>query len=82
MAVSDDQGNTAPVRGVITPDESAKGPDGYAGRKTVYLDTLRTNFVPEANARIAALQAGDADFISLVPPDQIKRILMRGWIVR
>jgi len=57
-----------------TPDETAKGPDGYAGRKTAYLDTVRYNFVPEANARIAALQAGDADFISLVPPDQIKRI--------
>ncbi len=55
-------------------DETAKGPDGYAGRKTAYLDTVRYNFVPEANARIAALQAGDADFISLVPPDQIKRI--------
>jgi peptide/nickel transport system substrate-binding protein len=55
-------------------DDTAKGPDGYAGRKTTYLDTIRYNFVPEANARIAALQAGDADFISLVPPDQIKRI--------
>ena len=51
-------------------DESAKGPDGYAGRSTAYLDTVRYNFVPEANARIAALQSGDADFISLVPPDR------------
>ncbi|MFI4980653.1 MAG: ABC transporter substrate-binding protein [Nevskiales bacterium] len=57
-----------------TQDEAAKGPDGYAGRKTAWLDTVRYNFVPEANARIAALQAGDADFISLVPPDQVKRI--------
>jgi peptide/nickel transport system substrate-binding protein len=57
-----------------TPDETAKGPDGYAGRKTAYLDTVRYNFVPEANARIAALQAGDADFIAQVPADQIKRV--------
>lgn len=55
-------------------DETASGPDGYAGRKTAYLDTLRYNVVPEANARVAALQAGDADFFSTIPADLAKRL--------
>jgi peptide/nickel transport system substrate-binding protein len=55
------------------PDESSPGPDGLAGRRTAYLDQVRYNFVPEANARVAALQTGDADVISDVPPDLAKR---------
>ena len=55
-------------------DESAKGPDGYAGRKTVWLDTVRYNAVPEANTRIAALQSGGADFIATIPGDLAKRL--------
>ena len=55
------------------PDESAAGPDGLAGRRTVYLDSVRYNFVPEANARVAALQSGGADAISDVPLALAKR---------
>jgi peptide/nickel transport system substrate-binding protein len=55
-------------------DDSAPGPDGFAGRKTANIAQVRYNFVPEANARIAALQAGDADVISDVPPDLSKRL--------
>ena len=40
------------------PDTSAPGRDGYAGRKTVYLDAVRYRFIPEATTRIAALQTG------------------------
>jgi peptide/nickel transport system substrate-binding protein len=58
-------------------DESSPGPDGFAGRKTAYIERVRYNFVPEANARIAALQAGDADVISDVPPDLSKRLAPR-----
>ena len=54
-------------------DDSAPGPDGLAGRRTAYLDSVRYNFVPEANTRVAALQSGDADVISDVPPDLAKR---------
>ena len=61
-------------------DESAKGPDGYAGRKTAYLDTVRYNAVPEANTRIAALQSGGADFIAVIPGDQVKRLQGRNDI--
>jgi peptide/nickel transport system substrate-binding protein len=57
-----------------TPDETAKGPDGYAGKKTAYLDTVRYNSVPEANSRIAALQSGGVDFIASIPPDIGKRL--------
>lgn len=47
----------------------AAGPDGYGGRKTVHLDSVRYRFVPEINSRVAALQAGDADVASEIPPD-------------
>jgi peptide/nickel transport system substrate-binding protein len=59
------------------PDDSASGPDGFAGKKTAYLDSIRYNFVPEANARLAALQSGGADVISDVPPDLSKRLADR-----
>jgi peptide/nickel transport system substrate-binding protein len=59
------------------PDTSSPGPDGFAGRKTAEIPQIRYNFVPEANARVAALQAGDADVISDVPPDLSKRLTSR-----
>ncbi|MBL8696775.1 MAG: ABC transporter substrate-binding protein [Alphaproteobacteria bacterium] len=55
-------------------DTARPGIDGLAGRKTVHLDSVRYNFVPEANARVAALQSGGADYISNIPPDTAKRI--------
>jgi peptide/nickel transport system substrate-binding protein len=55
------------------PDERAPGPDGLAGRRTAYLDQVRYNFVPEANARVAALQTGNADVVGDVPRDLAKR---------
>ncbi len=61
-------------------DDSAPGPDGYAGRKTVYLDAVRYNFVPEANARVAALQAGDADVAPTLPPELLARFNGRADI--
>lgn len=53
---------------------TAPGPDGLAGRRTVYLDTVRFNFLPEANARLAALQSGAADVIADIPGDLGKRL--------
>ena len=55
-------------------DTRSAGADGLAGRKTAYLDSVRYNFVPEANGRVAALLAGDADVIGDVPPDLLKRL--------
>lgn len=59
-------------------DARSSGPDGLAGRKVAYLDSVRYNFVPEANGRVAALFAGDADVISDVPPDLLKRFEPRA----
>ena len=58
-------------------DARSPGPDGLAGRKVAYLDSVRYNFVPEANSRVAALLAGDADVIGDVPPDLLKRFESR-----
>lgn len=57
------------------------GVDGYAGKRTAYLDSVRYNFVPEANARLAALQAGDADVIGDVPKDLAARLKGRPDLV-
>jgi peptide/nickel transport system substrate-binding protein len=56
-----------------SPNENYQGPDGFAGKRTAYLDTVRYNFVPEANARVAALQAGEADVVASIPPDLAKQ---------
>jgi ABC-type transport system substrate-binding protein len=52
------------------PNTSYAGNDGYAGRRTVYLDAVRYAFIGEPNARVAALQAGDTDVVAglLTPP--------------
>jgi peptide/nickel transport system substrate-binding protein len=56
-----------------TPNESYSGLDGFAGKRTAYLDSVRYNFVPEANARVAALQTGEAAVAASIPPDLAKR---------
>ncbi|MBV9560389.1 MAG: ABC transporter substrate-binding protein [Bradyrhizobium sp.] len=61
-----------------TPDTSAPGRDGYGGRKTVYLDAVRYRFMPEATTRIAALQNGEVQLISAVPPELAGQIRQRG----
>ncbi|MET0969298.1 MAG: ABC transporter substrate-binding protein [Tardiphaga sp.] len=55
-------------------DTSVAGRDGYGGRKTVYLDSVRYRFVPEATTRIAALQNGEAQLISSVPSELTAKI--------
>lgn len=57
-----------------TPDESADKPDGFAGKKTAYLDSVRYNFIPEANARLAALQTRKSDIIGDLTLDLAKRL--------
>ena len=59
------------------PDRSAAGPDGLGGRKTAYLDAVRVDFIAEPMARVTALQAGDADAVSSLPPDAIRRLGQR-----
>ena len=55
-------------------DTAKPGIDGLAGRKTVWVDAVRYNMVPEANSRVAALQSGGADYISQIPADTAKRL--------
>lgn len=55
-----------------TQDTSATGPDGFVGKKTANVETLRYNFLPEVSARVAAIQAGAAD-IALIDVEQIDR---------
>ena len=59
------------------PNETEAGPDGLAGRRTAYLDSVRITFMPEANARVAALQSGGADVIADVPAELSKRLETR-----
>ena len=54
-------------------NERYKGVDGYAGRRTAFLDSVRYRFIPEANARVAALQSGDVDVVASIPPELAKR---------
>ena len=63
-----------------TADDSAPGPDGLAGRRAADVESVRYNFVPEANTRVAALQSGGADVIGDVPPDLAKRFEGRADI--
>lgn len=55
-------------------DDSADKPDGFVGKKTVYLDAVRFNFVPEANARIAAMRTGEAAFTASIPEELAGRV--------
>ena len=50
------------------------GPNGYAGAKNAYLDAVRYNFVPEANARLAAMQTGEAHVTTDIPDELMARL--------
>jgi len=46
-------------------------PDGYAGSKAQYLDSIEFVPVPNEASRIAGMQAGDYDYVETGSPDQL-----------
>ena len=46
-----------------SPNMNYKARDGFAGRKTAYLDSVRIRFMPEGGARTAGLQTGELHVI-------------------
>jgi len=63
-----------------TQDTSAQGPDGFAGRKTVHVDAVRYNFLPEVSSRVAAMLAGTAHLAD-IDAEQIALFKGRNDIV-
>lgn len=45
------------------PNEAYSTKDGFAGRKEAYLDSVTFRFMPDESAKVAALQAGEIQFI-------------------
>ena len=56
------------------PNPNAKGRDGLAGKKEVYLDTVTFRFMPEAGARNASLEAGEVQLLETVDGPTAKRL--------
>src|SRR5258708_5143991 len=56
------------------PNKSLPERTGFGGPKTVYLDTVTFRVVAEASARIAALEAGQAQFAEDVPGPAAQRL--------
>lgn len=48
--------------------------DGFAGRKEAYFDTVTFRFMPEAGARVAALQSGEVHLVETVDGPTKKRL--------
>ncbi|WP_082523868.1 ABC transporter substrate-binding protein [Methylobacterium sp. Leaf399] len=56
--------------------------DGYWDRERVAkVDTIRLSPIPEANARIAALRAGQVDWIEAPAPDGIASLKQAGFTI-
>ncbi len=56
------------------PNPAYKGVDGLAGRKVVHVDTVTFRVVPEASARVAALETRAAHMSEQIPGQAAKRL--------
>ena len=61
--------------------ELARNPDYWDGAHRAQVDRVRLMPIPEANARIAALRAGQVDWIEAPPPDAIPSLRQAGFAV-
>ena len=57
-----------------SPDTNFQGPDGFGGKKTPYFDTVTIRFMPEAGARAAALQTGEAQALEQIAVTDANRL--------
>jgi peptide/nickel transport system substrate-binding protein len=57
-----------------TPNPNYKDVDGLAGRKVVHVDTVTFRVVPEANARVAALETRSAHMSEQITNQSAKRL--------
>lgn len=57
-----------------TPNPRYTKRDGFAGKKEVFVDTVTFRFMPEAGARVAALQAGEVHLVATVDGPTKKRL--------
>ena len=57
-----------------SPNPSATGRDGFAGKKEVFLDAVTFRFMPEAGARNAAFETGEVQLIETVDGPVAKRM--------
>lgn len=48
--------------------------DGFGGKKTAHLDTVRFRHIPEGGARAAALEAGEIHAVDALPAPAAKRL--------
>lgn len=56
-------------------NEDFDGPTGFGGNKTAYLDKATFRVIPEAGARIAALEAGEVQWADQLPVPAAKRLM-------
>jgi peptide/nickel transport system substrate-binding protein len=57
-----------------SPNPAYTKRDGFAGKKEVFIDTVTFRFMPEAGARVAALQSGEVDLVETVDGPTKKRL--------
>ena len=57
-----------------TADTRSTAADGFGGKKTAYFDTVTFRIMPEAGARVAALEAGEVQVLEQIPVPAARRM--------
>jgi peptide/nickel transport system substrate-binding protein len=56
------------------PNRDFEGPSGFGGNKTAFLDGAIFRIIPEAGARVAALEAAEVQWADQIPVPSAKRL--------